>query len=174
MTRNYDGFGTESIKPEDISPDNKVHWANMGPIWVLSAPDGSHVGPMNLSIRVSLMVMGMPHGISTWCSFGHAVGKCRHILRDINNYCVDLTCLKCKGHSFVLDNTFDRYHNMSFGVNCRPVFQDPTVIIKLIDHIAPMGFVKGVKFHSFVLLSQWVFWWKNTFHATFGIIHHSF
>ena len=26
-------------------PDNKVHWANMGPTWVLSAPDGPHVGP---------------------------------------------------------------------------------------------------------------------------------
>ena len=32
----------------------KVHGANMGPIWVLSAPDGPHVGPMNLAIRVSL------------------------------------------------------------------------------------------------------------------------
>ena len=27
-------------------PDNKVHRANMGPSWVLSAPDGPHVGPM--------------------------------------------------------------------------------------------------------------------------------
>ena len=26
----------------------------MGPTWVLSAPDGPHVGPMNLAIRVSL------------------------------------------------------------------------------------------------------------------------
>ena len=33
-------------------PDNKVHGANMGPTWVLSAPDGPHVGPMNLVIRV--------------------------------------------------------------------------------------------------------------------------
>ena len=24
------------------APDNKVHWANMGPTWVLSAPDGPH------------------------------------------------------------------------------------------------------------------------------------
>ena len=36
----------------DLYPDSKVHLANMGPIWVLSAPDGSHVGPMNLAIRV--------------------------------------------------------------------------------------------------------------------------
>ena len=32
-------------------PDSKVHGANMGPTWVLSAPDGPHVGHMNLAIR---------------------------------------------------------------------------------------------------------------------------
>ena len=34
-----------------MAPDNKVHGANMGPTWVLSAPDGPHDGPMNLAIR---------------------------------------------------------------------------------------------------------------------------
>ena len=34
-----------------ITPDSKVHGANMGPTWVLSGPDGPHVGPMNLAIR---------------------------------------------------------------------------------------------------------------------------
>ena len=33
--------------------DSKVHGANMGPTWVLSAPDGPHVGPMNLTIKQS-------------------------------------------------------------------------------------------------------------------------
>ena len=33
-------------------PDSKVYGTNMGPTWVLSAPDGPHVGPMNLAIRV--------------------------------------------------------------------------------------------------------------------------
>ena len=33
-------------------PDSKVHGANMGPTWVLSAPDGPHVGRMILAIRV--------------------------------------------------------------------------------------------------------------------------
>ena len=32
------------------NPDSKVHGAKMGPIWVLSAPDGPHVRPMNLDI----------------------------------------------------------------------------------------------------------------------------
>ena len=32
-------------------PDSNVHGANMGPTWVLSAPAGPHVGPMNIAIR---------------------------------------------------------------------------------------------------------------------------
>ena len=32
-------------------PDSKVHGANMGPTWVLSAPDVPHDDPMNLAIR---------------------------------------------------------------------------------------------------------------------------
>ena len=39
------------------SPDSKVHGANMGPIWVLSAPDGCHVGPVNLAIREVMSVL---------------------------------------------------------------------------------------------------------------------
>ena len=31
-----------------IYPDSKVHGANMGPTWVLSAQDGPHVGPWTL------------------------------------------------------------------------------------------------------------------------------
>ena len=31
---------------ENHNPDNKVHGANMGPTWVLSAPDGPQMGPM--------------------------------------------------------------------------------------------------------------------------------
>ena len=36
----------------DSYPDSKVHGANMGPIWVLSAPDGPHDALMNLAIWV--------------------------------------------------------------------------------------------------------------------------
>ena len=46
---NHDNFQF-SVNGESL-PDSKVHGANMGPIWVLSAPDGPHVGPMNLAIR---------------------------------------------------------------------------------------------------------------------------
>ena len=41
-----------SVHPD--YPDSKVHGANMGPTWVVSAPDGPHVGSMNLAIRVPI------------------------------------------------------------------------------------------------------------------------
>ena len=47
-----------------INPDSKVHGANMGPIWVLSAPVGPHVCPMNLAIREILPDMTV-HFISS-------------------------------------------------------------------------------------------------------------
>ena len=36
---------------EHSDPDSKIHGANMGPTWVLSAPGGPRVGPRNLAIR---------------------------------------------------------------------------------------------------------------------------
>ena len=33
-----------------FDPDNKVHVANMGPIWGRQDPDGPHVGHMNFVI----------------------------------------------------------------------------------------------------------------------------
>ena len=38
------------LRIED-NPDGKIHGANMGPTWVLSAPGGPHDSPMNLAIR---------------------------------------------------------------------------------------------------------------------------
>ena len=46
-------------------PDNKDHGANMGPTWVLSAPDGPHVGPMNLAIRDGLLPNGNVTALSS-------------------------------------------------------------------------------------------------------------
>ena len=36
---------------EHAVPDNKDHGANMGPTWVLYAPDGPHVGPTNFDFQ---------------------------------------------------------------------------------------------------------------------------
>ena len=37
------------------SPDSKDRGANMGPTWVLSAPGGPHVDPMNHAIKEHLL-----------------------------------------------------------------------------------------------------------------------
>ena len=44
-------FLTDGIVNKLRNPDIKVHGAHMVPTWVLTAPDGPHVGPMNLAIR---------------------------------------------------------------------------------------------------------------------------
>ena len=36
-------------KWNQVYSDNNIHGVNMGPTWDLSAPDGPHVGPMNLA-----------------------------------------------------------------------------------------------------------------------------
>ena len=43
-------IGYPQLKGPENNPDIKVHGANMGPNWILSAPDGPHVGPINLVI----------------------------------------------------------------------------------------------------------------------------
>ena len=47
-------LGIVSYHILDAFLDCKIHGASMGPTWVLSAPYGPHVGPMNLAIRVGI------------------------------------------------------------------------------------------------------------------------
>ena len=47
-----DELSSNQISSRTIYPDSNAHGANMGPTWVLSAPDGPHVGPTNFAIRV--------------------------------------------------------------------------------------------------------------------------
>ena len=42
----------QRLHEHKMYPDSKVHGANMGPTWVLLAPNEPHVGPINLAIRV--------------------------------------------------------------------------------------------------------------------------
>ena len=48
----FDQNSLQSLRFIYIYPYNKVHGASMGPTWVLSAPDGPHIGPMNLAIWI--------------------------------------------------------------------------------------------------------------------------
>ena len=51
--------GSSSGLGLDYSPDSKVHGANMGPTWVLSAPDGPHVGPITIAICAVWNIKGV-------------------------------------------------------------------------------------------------------------------
>ena len=53
-----DAFPVEKNRVWD--PESKVHGANMGPTWVLSAPEGPHVDPMNLAIREIIFLKWQP------------------------------------------------------------------------------------------------------------------
>ena len=55
------------INIEHESPDRKVHGANTGPTWVLSAPGGPHISPMNLAIKGDWEAMSFFFG-SCWPS----------------------------------------------------------------------------------------------------------
>ena len=52
----------QNIGSRNGFPDSKVHGSNIGHTWVLSAPDGPHVGPVNLAIRV----VALQHQAITW------------------------------------------------------------------------------------------------------------
>ena len=47
-------------------PDNNVYGAIMGPTWVLLAPDGPHIGPMNFAIWDSTGETAMDDLEITW------------------------------------------------------------------------------------------------------------
>ena len=55
-------------------PNNKIHGANFGPTWVLSAPGGPNVGPMDLAIRGQ-----DPHELYCFSLFSK-ISKCCYVL----------------------------------------------------------------------------------------------
>ena len=70
----FDRYSTPLKK--SVCPDSKVDGANMGPTCVLSAPDGPHVGPMYLAIRVAMQ---------SRVSNGHSI-FIRHLMPFANNF----------------------------------------------------------------------------------------
>ena len=54
--------------------ETKVQGANMGPTWVLSAPDGPHVGPMNLVMICSNMPRTTTHLYPCTLRHHHSTG----------------------------------------------------------------------------------------------------
>ena len=59
-------------------PESKVNGANMGTTWLLSAPDGPHVGPMNLAIRAGYTISCCYKYVCAWTDCDVTV--CRALL----------------------------------------------------------------------------------------------
>ena len=59
---------------DDSVPDSKVDETSMGLTWVLSAPDGPHVGPMNLVSGVY------------WCHMGYSSKCCQSVWDIISHF----------------------------------------------------------------------------------------
>ena len=57
------------------SPESKVHGANIGPTWVLPAPDGPHVGLMNRAIRECLIQCYYFLNIGIWSFYKITVAE---------------------------------------------------------------------------------------------------
>ena len=80
---------SSSMRVTKTYSDSKVHGTNMGPTWVMSAPDEPHVGPRNLVIRVftrwwyvftdelivGVATHGMPRGLPFHNCSVHAGGR---------------------------------------------------------------------------------------------------
>ena len=87
-----------SSNAETLYPDNKIHGANMGPTWVLSAPDGPHVGPLYLAIRVFMSWHQSAH-ISLLLHYWPFVMGIHHssfiplIKGQMSSHCYSKTCL---------------------------------------------------------------------------------
>ena len=71
-----------SLLPNHTIPDNTVHWANMGPTWALSAPDGPHDGPMNLAIRAIASIVLVNIG-SDLLAPSHYLIQCWLVINNI-------------------------------------------------------------------------------------------
>ena len=67
-----------------MSPDSKVHVANMEPTRVLSDPAGPHIGPMNLTIWEVLLWVIL-QSLKFWCIYMEDWLKLVHF-NDIHGY----------------------------------------------------------------------------------------
>ena len=57
-------FNLHNLANWNVNLHSTVHEAYMGPTWVLSAPDGPHVGPINLAMRGYIPFMALAGMIS--------------------------------------------------------------------------------------------------------------
>ena len=93
--------------------DSKVHWANMGPTWVLPAQDGPHVGPMHPVIRDHLLSFAMNIKGCYVCPLNNPVLTTVAAFRK----CMDIVWLMICGFSLVVDRGNTMLHPIRYAHN---------------------------------------------------------
>ena len=164
-----------NISRDILYPDSKVHVADMGPTWVLPAPDGPHIGPMSLAIRGSLCTscqLGLPgcvlvlspvntSRIPFWCSISIAICSPMPFISflpcaDVMNICISRKLLNSSSRLPSSSNWASRLTNHSKWVWSRLIQIKSTYITKkhllqlILSHETPRHHV-GRNLHSFVL-----------------------
>ena len=89
---NLSNIVVESPTDGHYFPDSKVHRANIGPTWVLSAPDRPHVGPMNLALRVAPLQCSWIVPIHSFLHL-HLLNKTSHHVKgscNVSKYCISI------------------------------------------------------------------------------------
>ena len=84
-------YGNMVNRSNQAHPDSKVYGANMGPTWVMPAPDGPHVGPINLAVGAVLNTQAafLSNG------FEYIVGECSHGMRHGGGIFIQLSVAIC-------------------------------------------------------------------------------
>ena len=75
-------------------PDSMDHGANTGPTWVLSAPGGPHVGPVNFAIRDYLQLYVTPTQVTQ-----HTLGNICNSISASNQLHIDGLVQDCSNSS---------------------------------------------------------------------------
>ena len=117
-----------------LFPDSKVYGTNMGPTWVLLAPDGPHVGPINLVSRTASAVypdsnVAWPKAVPT--SHGHANLHCR---LEIMNLSASVWIINELTNSFTEDLSISYFVRVPSHESLGVVFHRPLCLFKRLYH----------------------------------------
>ena len=100
------------------TPDSKVDGANMGPIWVLLAPGGSHVGPINLVIWDIMSTMKLEElRKESFCHYFREIWQPNHVVmiqQTTNGHHTNVTYMALSYHptrSFIGQSNKDTVHS---------------------------------------------------------------
>ena len=88
-------------------PDSKVHGDNMGPTWVLTAPNGPHGGPMNLAIWGKMKYMY----IRNWVGSAFVQVMACHLCNAILSTCTSQISRK-------FGAKYSRFHSLECDWKC--------------------------------------------------------